>query len=232
MKVISPQSGQTIIETLTAVFIMAMGITAALGLANYALNNSTSIAKQIIGTGLAREGIEMVKNMRDDNWLNDTYVTNCYDYTPPNNNDTKCYVNWLTKEFNITGASSPDSRIVFSNPTTVQPYFSIDSTATGNKFGVNFCDATKSVACHGYFYTQPVGGVAVGTPAPDGTLYYRDVVITQNTAAPFNQPNFSELKVSSRVWWTDRRCPPTTTWPGSGSCSIELDTYLTNWKNY
>jgi hypothetical protein len=39
---------------------MIMGITAALGLANYSLNASSNIVKQLVAVGLAREGVEAV----------------------------------------------------------------------------------------------------------------------------------------------------------------------------
>ena len=56
-----------------------MGVSSAVGLAIYAFNSSSSVTKQIIATGLAREGIEAVKNMRDTNWLQQTTIdTNCY----------------------------------------------------------------------------------------------------------------------------------------------------------
>src|SRR4051812_47761986 len=87
--------GQTLIETVAGIFILVMGITAAVSLAIYALGASTNITKQIIGTGLAREGVEAVKNMRDTNWLKLTSIdTNCYDYTT-GANSAKCYKDWL-----------------------------------------------------------------------------------------------------------------------------------------
>ena len=59
--------GQTLIETLAAVFILVMGVSASVGLAIYAFNTSGGVVKQIIATGLAREGLEAVRNMRDSN---------------------------------------------------------------------------------------------------------------------------------------------------------------------
>ena len=56
----------------------------------------SDITKQIIATGLAREGIEAVKNMRDTNWLKDTLSVNgCYDFATGQANQANCYVNWL-----------------------------------------------------------------------------------------------------------------------------------------
>ncbi len=74
------QNGQTLIETLVASFILVMGITAALTLATYSLGATNNIRQQTIGLGLAREGLEVVKNMRDTNWLRGTSSSDCYDF--------------------------------------------------------------------------------------------------------------------------------------------------------
>jgi type II secretory pathway pseudopilin PulG len=88
------QSGQTLIETVVAVFILVMGIVAALGLAVYSLNASSNVTKQIVGIGLAREGVEAVKNMRDSNWLIGSLSSTCYDFSL-NQSNLPCYTDWL-----------------------------------------------------------------------------------------------------------------------------------------
>jgi type II secretory pathway pseudopilin PulG len=88
--------GQTLIETMVALFILSMGVSSAVGLSIYAFGSSNSILKQIIGTGLAREGIEAVRNMRDTNWLNDSLITNgCYNFATGVLDSENCYQNWL-----------------------------------------------------------------------------------------------------------------------------------------
>ncbi len=92
------QQGQTLVETLVAIFIMIMGITAALGLANYSLNASSNIVKQLVAVGLAREGVEAVKNMRDTNWLRLPLGTCPTDLNGDTSitSDTACYINWIS----------------------------------------------------------------------------------------------------------------------------------------
>jgi type II secretory pathway pseudopilin PulG len=92
------QAGQTLVETLVAIFIMIMGITAALGLANYSLNASSNIVKQLVAVGLAREGVEAVKNMRDTNWLRLPLGTCPKDLNSDTSitSDTACYINWIS----------------------------------------------------------------------------------------------------------------------------------------
>src|SRR5262245_17243217 len=88
------QHGQTLIETMVGIFILTIGLASALGLANFALSASSNIVKQIIGMGLAREGLEAVKNMRDTNWLKDTLSIDCYSFETTNA-DAACYRSWL-----------------------------------------------------------------------------------------------------------------------------------------
>lgn len=88
--------GQTLIETMVALFILSMGVSSAVGLSIYAFGSSNTILNQIIGTGLAREGIEAVRNMRDTNWLNDSLITNgCYNFVTGAIDSENCYQNWL-----------------------------------------------------------------------------------------------------------------------------------------
>jgi type II secretory pathway pseudopilin PulG len=97
--------GQTLIETLAALFILTMGVSAAVSLAIYAFGSSGTVLKQIIATGLAREGLEAVRNMRDTNWLQDTLSTNgCYSFTSGLPNSESCYTNWLGDK---TGTAVP-----------------------------------------------------------------------------------------------------------------------------
>ena len=96
MNLETSNQGQTLIETLAALFILFMGVGAATGLAVYAFSASGNINKQIIATGLAREGMEAVRNMRDTNWLNGPLMPNgCYNYATCQANQASCYLNWL-----------------------------------------------------------------------------------------------------------------------------------------
>lgn len=71
--------GFTLIEVLISIVVFTIGIFAALGLSVSNYNDSQNNLDRIIATNLAREGIELVKNVRDSNWLkieaNDT--ANC-----------------------------------------------------------------------------------------------------------------------------------------------------------
>ena len=63
------QSGITLIETLVASSILIIGIVAALILAVYSLRVVETSKQELVATNLAREGLEVVRNIRDTNWL-------------------------------------------------------------------------------------------------------------------------------------------------------------------
>lgn len=62
-------AGFTLVETLLALFILSTAIVAGLSTVNSGLS-STQVAKsKLIAANLTQEGIEIVRNIRDNNWL-------------------------------------------------------------------------------------------------------------------------------------------------------------------
>jgi hypothetical protein len=248
------QAGQTLIETLAAIFMLTMGITAAVGLAIFALNSSTNVTSQIVGMGLAREGIEAVKNMRDSNWLKQASIDlDCYNYldvTGPNSLDAKCYKDWRQKHFCIrpTGAGSCNG----AGGVTSQNYYLFtdvlelyNSTVSYQPNSDHFLDLMRDNTNYGmqldttaafHVYYRPNV-----TPC-DTEPYCRSITIEEESIGQYNITSNNgssaatvgpRLKVTSRVWWQGKKCPASSTYAGAGaSCKIELVTYLTNWKNY
>jgi hypothetical protein len=258
------QQGQTLIETMVACFILIMGINAAVGLAIFALSSSTNITKQIVGMGLAREGIEAVRNIRDTNWLKQTSINlDCYNYAtgntspdyPAANGGARCYKNWLTEvqyygvsaaTFDIDpGVISPQNMIIAYDPQSTGDRFwrlgpVIAAIGLGN-WGLRFSTATSTAAFGGYYSLLPadltngISSTDVDGDDHTGTRYFRTIVLTRENTPnpPYGQVEFNRLRVDSRVWWTDKKCPVATTWATTkATCRIELTTYLTNWKNY
>jgi Tfp pilus assembly protein PilV len=244
-------AGQTLIETLAAAFILTMGISACVGLAIYALNSSGGIVKQIIGTGLAREGLEAVRNMRDTNWLQDTLVTNgCYNYTTSQNSAAPCYEKWIG-DTQGNGGGVPycldptHSAYCHGDDTTDNYYLGFDSSQSqfpwvltqdsSSDFGLNFNNPDSGgTAWKQYGFYSPGSANNGVTCAASNSGYCREIIVTKNTAAPYNKDaNLPLVEVQSQVWWTDTKCPKAASFAAAlVSCRIELDTYLTNWKNF
>ncbi len=228
------ESGQTIIETVIAIFILVSGIAAAVGLAVFAFATSQNINKQIIGVGLARQGIEAVKNMRDTNWLKIPNIdSDCYNFETADNT-AKCYKQWLNPangyNLQISGNQARTFRLRF-NPTDVTGATYWNLILENNNFGLNFDPNITAPVFEGFYFSPQAAG-----PLNGSSEYYRKITLRTdgpNIAPPFNTAtNGPRVQVISQVWWTDKKCPRVADWPGLGKCSVELQTYLTNWKNY
>lgn len=63
------KKGFSILEVLAAVFVLSIGITAVLSLMSNSISNSVDSRNSIIASALAQEGAELVRNIRDNNFL-------------------------------------------------------------------------------------------------------------------------------------------------------------------
>lgn len=77
------QSGQGLIEVIVAIAIIVTGISGAVTLTYSNLRSNESSITQIIGANLAREGVEIVRNLRDENWLLGSNWLNSIKPNPP-----------------------------------------------------------------------------------------------------------------------------------------------------
>lgn len=207
------QLGQSLIETIIGIFVLTTGLISGLGLAIYAFGASANIVEQITATGLAREGIEAVRAMRDSNWLAGT-LSDC-------ENSQKCYADWLTRTYDMAGSTGGDSYLVSFFPTGSSPRWTI-SKAVGSAPNLY----RLSIASSGDVYTHQTGS--------NLTQYFRKVtIIRSQESAPYT-PTSPLLLVRSVVWWHGKNCPPIMNYnnPSDTNCKIVTEEYLTNWKNY
>lgn len=68
-KIIKDKKAQSLIEMTVAIGIIITGVVGSLGLAVSALRASLESRNRVIAANLAREGIEVVRKIRDSNWL-------------------------------------------------------------------------------------------------------------------------------------------------------------------
>lgn len=61
--------GFTLIEVLAAMFIVVMGVVGIFGLVTRTVSSTSSMNSQLVASYLAQEGLEMVRNIRDANFL-------------------------------------------------------------------------------------------------------------------------------------------------------------------
>jgi Tfp pilus assembly protein PilV len=64
-------NGYTLIEALVSFLLLVVAITPAILLATSSVNVASAIQNNIIAANLAQEGVEVIRAIRDTNWLND-----------------------------------------------------------------------------------------------------------------------------------------------------------------
>ncbi len=63
------QTGFTMIETIIAIFIVLIGVVGAYGIMTNLTSYGTISPSRLTAVYLAKEGIEVIRNIRDTNWL-------------------------------------------------------------------------------------------------------------------------------------------------------------------
>lgn len=96
---------------MVASFILVAGILAALGLIANSMRHSIDSRDEVIAAGLAQEGAELVRNMRDNNFINSP--------TEPfkgfsTNGDTCFDMNTITTEDPSPSCSPPNFRLYYN----------------------------------------------------------------------------------------------------------------------
>lgn len=75
------QKGFTLIEILIAINVMIVGVVGIYALVPSIIKTTATNSNRFTGSQFAREGVELVRNIRDQNWLNmvnwDTGLTGC-----------------------------------------------------------------------------------------------------------------------------------------------------------
>ena len=71
------KKGFTVIEVIVAIFVIVTGIVGVLALVTQTISSATYSSNKLIAAYLAQEGIEIVRDIRDTNWLEQ--------YTDPSN---------------------------------------------------------------------------------------------------------------------------------------------------
>ncbi len=92
------ERGFTLVEILIAVFIFAIAFTATTFISTMNLRNASSISNNFVASGLAQEGIEAVKNIRDRDW----FLGNAFGSSVP---DGSYRIQWNSESLIALGAN-------------------------------------------------------------------------------------------------------------------------------
>jgi len=69
IKQLFQQKGLTFIETIVAIGVLLTGVISGLTLTSFTLNSSVASEGRLKAANFAREGIEVIRQIRDSNWL-------------------------------------------------------------------------------------------------------------------------------------------------------------------
>jgi len=102
--------GFTLLEVIAAIFILTVGIGSAFALISQTLSAASLVKERLIASYLVQEGIEIVRNIRDTNWLQSRTATSTWDDGLPNGNWQADYLSQ-----NLTTYPSYDTSPLFLN---------------------------------------------------------------------------------------------------------------------
>jgi len=69
IKIKSKDTGFTLLEVIAAIFILTVGIGGSFALIQQTISTASMIQSRLIAAYLGQEGIEIIRNIRDNNWL-------------------------------------------------------------------------------------------------------------------------------------------------------------------
>ncbi len=69
-KFLNNQKGFTLVETLVSLVILTVALIPILNLSTSAARVSATVQDNLVASGLAQEGIEVIRAVRDTNWFN------------------------------------------------------------------------------------------------------------------------------------------------------------------
>ena len=219
-------SGITLIETIIALAILTTAAVSMAVTAIFAYTSYDKISARLVALGLSREGIEVVRSIRDTNWLPGPPGSgrNGLDFCGGGNPNQQyyigteeyCYQEWLNNMPNqcFTAAGC---QAVFA-PLQTDPW------------------TLQAVGYALYKQADNSYSPSVNSSTP---LFYRKIRLISTVPSGGQNPGYTndhpELHVRSIVAWLGRGCPtPTGNDPenaGEG-CKIIMEDVLTNWKDY
>ena len=201
LKKINKNKGFTLVETLVAISIFAMSVTALMGVLASGISNTTHAKQKMTATYLAQEGIEYMRNLRDDFMFFDTSTTSWNDFVAVIASsgclsDTENY-----QDYYFCGFSTANFPITLPNYQSDFSNFLFQCSSSNN-------DCELLVDPSRKYYNSDNDGVLSG--------FKRKITFTQYSPEYLN--GGQEIKVTSTVSWSQ----------GTGG-SVSFSENLFNW---
>lgn len=104
--------GFTLLEIAVSIFIVSLGVLGVLGLINYNMQAEVVSRNELIASQLSQEGLELVRNIRDNNWLDNidwsSGLTDGADYTFIIGHD-------INPDFSIDNINDDDAKLFINS---------------------------------------------------------------------------------------------------------------------
>lgn len=133
------KSGLSFIEVIIAIFILATGMVAVLGLMAASLKESLDARNQRTAVFLAQEGVELVRNFRDNTWASGNLTFEGNIGFPNGNPNNNCVIDYIDTDGIVSssgndgdcGKTFDETRLYFD----ANDFFTYDNTsANPSKF--------------------------------------------------------------------------------------------------
>jgi type II secretory pathway pseudopilin PulG len=151
-KISTNQSGQGLLELIIAIGVISVGLFSVWGLFISNYNGEQEAEARVLAINLSREGLEIVRNIRDSNWLH------------IENNDTCSYNGVVFSPCNWDSGLVGDGTGIVENLFSDNAYIDYTNVATLDD------DLTR-------LYADPVLGLLSHDDSGDRTLYRRMISI-------------------------------------------------------
>lgn len=108
--------GFSLIEVITAIFILTVGIGGAFSLIYQTLSTVYAVRARLTASFLAQEGVEVIKNLRDSAWLRSrTVTTTSWLYYLSETGGDNYQLDYSTSDLVDTYSGDPDYLTIDSN---------------------------------------------------------------------------------------------------------------------
>lgn len=103
------KKGFSLLESILSVFLVSMGLVVAIKLLTLGVSQSMKNRDQFIASLLAQEGVELVRNIRDNNWVDNDPMTKSFSKYPSTDR-IRCIID--KDDTDVSGScGSPDMQL-------------------------------------------------------------------------------------------------------------------------
>lgn len=209
------QAGFTLVEVIVMMSVFTIGILGTLAVANLAVRTGVENEQRVVSANLSREGVELVRAIRDSNWaaMSEDTGPDCWDYY-------RTSAATAGQPFPTPFACSPrfqslsneTSFTAYPNTGNGMPYLVQQGSTNTKSAAYRLCqNATTGV----YVPSAAVCGAESGT-------YYRRVTVQRVKDLGIDADDGAQkwsIRVRSYV-----------SWPGRSAGDIVTEEYLTDWR--